>query len=311
MTIRGLAIYALCLAPWAHATNLRSYVASNGSNANPCSRAQPCADFTYAMQQTIAGGEVDALDAGDYPAFTIAKSIAIGGGGNLVTISAGALQAACAFPDNEASGICIDTYGVGSAGVTLRNLSIGVFPACCNVIAITTNHNYGLGLPPSSPQVQIENVQVNGNSSAVVVTWGTVSIRNSNFRNAATGVKALGGSVSMEEVQIRNCAYGVDAENGAQVSIRNSNLNQNWAIGVSVLTSAVVAMDSTSVSNCGNNVAGNNCTGVSNSGGTVELSNVTITGNPVGTSGPMISFVNNRIYNNGTNASTTTSVYQK
>ena len=50
----------------ARAQNLHSWVASNGNNANDCSRASPCASFQGAYSKTNAGGEITCVDSGDF-----------------------------------------------------------------------------------------------------------------------------------------------------------------------------------------------------------------------------------------------------
>jgi hypothetical protein len=57
-----------------------SFVSSKGADAGDCSAAaSPCRTFAYAHGQTSAGGEIKALDAGEYGPFTITKSITVTG----------------------------------------------------------------------------------------------------------------------------------------------------------------------------------------------------------------------------------------
>ena len=75
------AVLALTLPTVALAANSRSWVSSGGSDANPCTRSQPCATLNKAVAETVAGGEVNAVDSGgDYggpTGVTIDKSITI------------------------------------------------------------------------------------------------------------------------------------------------------------------------------------------------------------------------------------------
>src|SRR5580693_3276071 len=70
----------LCTVP-AHAQATRTWVSGVGDDGNPCSRTAPCKTWAGAIGQTAAGGEIDALDPGDFGALTITKSITIDGGG--------------------------------------------------------------------------------------------------------------------------------------------------------------------------------------------------------------------------------------
>src|SRR5438552_14419467 len=72
-------VFLLCLAPAALASNTRSAVSVNGSDANPCTPASPCRSFGAAMAQTNPGGEIIALDTAGYGAFTIDRPITVSG----------------------------------------------------------------------------------------------------------------------------------------------------------------------------------------------------------------------------------------
>src|SRR4029077_2586943 len=95
----ALLAFGLSAVP-AHARG-RTFVSGTGTDSGACTRVAPCRTFTFALTQTAAGGEIDALDPADYGAVTITKAISIQGGGgvagiqtvpgvNGVTINAGA-----------------------------------------------------------------------------------------------------------------------------------------------------------------------------------------------------------------------------
>jgi hypothetical protein len=54
-----------------------TYVATYGSDANPCSLVQPCRSFASAIAQTNDQGEIVVLDSGGYGPVVIAKSVSI------------------------------------------------------------------------------------------------------------------------------------------------------------------------------------------------------------------------------------------
>jgi len=94
----------------APATIQRTFVSTSGSDANPCTRTEPCRNFAAGIAQATAGGEVVALDSGGYGAFTINKPITIAGApGEHVAITAFA-------------GTGIDVNAGASDTVILRNL---------------------------------------------------------------------------------------------------------------------------------------------------------------------------------------------
>jgi hypothetical protein len=102
--------------PAAAQTNLRSWVASTGSDAADCSRATPCRNIggvNGAIGKTVAGGEVNCVDAADYGAgILIQKSITID-----CTNVLGGVQATAAL-----AGVVVQA--TLSDRVTLRGLDI-------------------------------------------------------------------------------------------------------------------------------------------------------------------------------------------
>jgi hypothetical protein len=76
----GLAIAAsifVLTSTGAMATAQRTFVASHGNDANPCSLAQPCRGFGAAIAATAVGGEVVVLDSAGYGAVTITQAVSI------------------------------------------------------------------------------------------------------------------------------------------------------------------------------------------------------------------------------------------
>jgi hypothetical protein len=101
----------LFAATGAAATLQRTFVASTGNDANPCSIAAPCRGFARAITQTSAGGEVIVLDSAGYGAVTIAKSVSI-------IASPGIYAGISVF---SGDGVTVNAPG---ATVVLRGLSI-------------------------------------------------------------------------------------------------------------------------------------------------------------------------------------------
>jgi hypothetical protein len=71
------AILAGGLAGDALAAVQRTFVASTGNDANPCSLAAPCRAFGAAILQTSANGEVIVLDSAGYGPATITQPVSI------------------------------------------------------------------------------------------------------------------------------------------------------------------------------------------------------------------------------------------
>src|ERR1700682_3694634 len=115
--------------PVAFAGNDRSWVASTGSDSNPCTRSQPCATFQGALAKTNAGGEIDVVDPGDY--------------GTIQSFSSG--------------GFTIDGGGMAHISVVGGDWAIVVLNASGPVIVRNLTVNGG-GIWFSGPGFKAENV---------------------------------------------------------------------------------------------------------------------------------------------------------
>jgi hypothetical protein len=272
----------------------RTWVSGTGSDSNPCTRTAPCLTFNAAMTQTEAGGEIDALDAGDFGPLTIGKSLTIdGGGGQVASIST-----------------VIDGYGiVVSAGtsdvVTLRNLRLqgatgtgvageegilfiqgGTLHIEHCIVAGWTGNGISitpLYQPHQGSQVFIEDTvsQDNGLVGLFVLGAGTnvrVSVSNSRF----TG----------------NLKVGVESRNFSRTTIRNSeasgNGNQGFVAQAAAGSVILNLVDSLATNNIG---AGIQAGGVGATSSEVRVANVTLYDNGEGFSiqsdGSIKSFGNN------------------
>ncbi len=67
----------LATSPLASATVQRTFVASGGNDANPCSITLACRTFFTALANTNANGEVIVLDGRGYGSVSIGKSVSI------------------------------------------------------------------------------------------------------------------------------------------------------------------------------------------------------------------------------------------
>jgi hypothetical protein len=122
---------AFALPPSAFALAGRTFVASNGNDANTatnCARTAPCQTFAAAYGVTTIGGEVIALDSAGYGPLTITNSVSIIG-----------IQRAFIKPPPSTTGI---TINAGSSGkVLLDNIEInGAGGASTTGIAVNSGH---------------------------------------------------------------------------------------------------------------------------------------------------------------------------
>ena len=120
LTMLATLLVPVLPAPAQAAPPSRVFVAAQGSDANPCTFAQPCRTFQHAHDTVAANGEIDVLDPAGYGALTITKSISIQGHGFAglaapsgagITINAGSTDSI------NLRGLLIDGVGTGASGI--------------------------------------------------------------------------------------------------------------------------------------------------------------------------------------------------
>src|SRR5262249_23078663 len=98
------------------AAGQRSFVASTGADANPCSLVLPCRSFGAAIAQTTPGGEVIVLDSAGYGAAAISQPVSI-------IAPPGIYAGVSVFAGGPTGGVGI-VVNPGAGKVTLRGLTI-------------------------------------------------------------------------------------------------------------------------------------------------------------------------------------------
>ncbi|MGA2649534.1 MAG: right-handed parallel beta-helix repeat-containing protein [Terracidiphilus sp.] len=243
----------------------RTWVSHTGKDSNACTAVSPCLTFAGAYAKTNAGGEIDALDAGDFGPLDITKAITVDGGSN---------QLATIYEQPSV------WYGINvNAGpsdiVTLRNLSIhGIYPTQ------TTTGTAGISVG-SAQTVHIEHCVVTAFLTGIsVISSSAVSIYvdDTIARDSSTNIELSGNiiaSISNSNFSGGLTAWGVDIEgSNAQVTISNTVANGN-SEGL-IITNASAPVSTVYIAN---SVFSNNAdAGVfaSGAGVAVTLSNVSL-----------------------------------
>jgi hypothetical protein len=214
-----IARYALllalsCVATGAAATAQRTFVASNGSDANPCSLAAPCRSFGAAIVQTSSGGEVIVLDSAGYGPVTISQAVSI-------IAPAGVYAGVSVF---GGAGI---TVNAGAGIVTLRGLTI-------NSLGGDVGIDY-----QSGARLYIDNAIVTGFSLSVTSAGvqasltgsGYLSVRNSALRDNSRGLYGRSSSgtltVDVEGSTFERNDTGIWLHDGTAGVIRNSTVTDS------------------------------------------------------------------------------------
>jgi hypothetical protein len=280
----------------AHA-QARSWVSGTGNDSNPCTRALPCKTFAGALAKTAAGGEIFALDGGEYDGLLIDRAITIDGGSQNASV-----------------------HSTSSDAIT-----VSVNPG--DVVIIRNLHVRGLGTPLATGIVfdlgallSIENCTISGASTAGIAAQtapggasATLNVFNTTITDAGVGIslRPLSGSIfgqadhltiQREAAASGSGGTGIQAIGPVVFTVTNSNILNAQVAGIAAAAGAVVNVDSSSVSS--NNtafVANGGIIRVSRSSIYDNINNFSITsGGVTATSGDNVGAINGATMPNGT-----------
>ena len=157
-------------------SQIRTFVASTGSDANPCTRTAPCRTFGAALAQTASGGEIVALDSGGYGAVTITQSVTI--------VAAPGVQASI----SPSSGNAITVNAGSGDTIVLRNLNLNGLGAThgvhyqaagsLHIVDLTINGftTHGIFVDVSSlAKLHVANTVLRANGGAGIALTSTLS----------------------------------------------------------------------------------------------------------------------------------------
>jgi hypothetical protein len=198
------ALFLVC-ASQAGAQASRTWVSGLGDDLNPCARTLPCMTFSAALAETEAGGQISAIDPGDFGPVTITKAVTI----DVSNVKGSVLN-------TSSSAIVVDA-GAGD-DIVLRGLDING------------------GDAPGAPACRY-----GGDSGVRVVSARSVRIEDSRIGRQQKAIEVVptnAASVFVNRVEIAdNCTNGIIAAptgtGTAAVTIRNSTIsNSGTALSV-------------------------------------------------------------------------------
>ncbi len=213
-----------CLTPAGVIVAVRTWVSGVGDDRNTCGRVDPCLTLAAALSKTIAGGEIDVLDPGDFGPAIITSGITIDGrGGGRAALSG--------------SGTSSIVVNAGPSDVViLRNLSFND-PTSSVVPGIN-----GISFL-SGQALHVENSIVSGFSGNGIdfepANGGSLFLKNVITRgNGKAGVYVAGGlapanATIAKSRSIKN-AVGFQIAGNAKMSLYRSTASQNSDAGLLV-----------------------------------------------------------------------------
>jgi hypothetical protein len=248
----------------------RVFVASYGSDSNPCTFGSPCKTFSQAVSVVAAGGEVTAIDSAGFGPVTITQSVTItspngveagivaASGGNAVTINA--ISAATI----TLRGLTLEGSGVDDHGIYLTSAGGGALNIIDTVVKDFTNS--GIAIQPAGGQINVfisnsyslnngqDGIKIaatgggGGTGVSYEIDHSTVSGNSANGFDfeEASGNFVTGGLT--ESVAGLNSNVGIYlSETGAQ--IYNCKIIQNGSFGLSVNNNGIATLSGTSFVN--------------------------------------------------------------
>jgi hypothetical protein len=210
----------------AQAQRDRVFVASYGSDSNPCTFGSPCKTFQNAHNVVAAGGEITAIDSAGFGPININKAITI--------TSPNGVEAGIAA---AAGGFAIEIQAEANDTVVLRGLTLegagsgdtGIYflsGARLEVVNCTIRNYTGSG------------IYIQASGAKTLLISNTFVSDNSNTGGSGVVLDAISGTsitAALDHVTANNNYYGVGifALNGpVEASITNSQIDNNASAGV-------------------------------------------------------------------------------
>src|SRR5262245_41971663 len=204
-------VFTLTLASLAEASQ-QTFVSTSGNDASAtCDRANPCRTFQAAVWHTENGGEVIALDSGEYGRIDSDRPVSV--------IAAPGVHAQI----TATSGDAITFYKFASSiegSIVLRGLTIVGHGAGRN--GITSDLVRAL---------YVENCVIDGFSGGAInsieskIFVKDTIVRN-NGQSSFAGIFINGGIVSIDHCSVENNGYGIVVDAG-RITIRDSVVSGN------------------------------------------------------------------------------------
>jgi hypothetical protein len=230
----------------AQAQRARVFVASYGSDSNPCTFGSPCKTFQHAVDVVASGGEVSAIDSAGFGPVSISKSVTI-------TSPAG-VEAGIAAASNDSNGITINApgapiflHGLTLEGGGLSDTGSGIKATAfasleisdCIVRDYAPNAGSGILIESTSAAtIAISNTYVAGDFYGIYVT-GTgplaVALDHITATENTSGITLVAGSgglyatIANSDVS-HSSGAGIDVESNTTqtyATLTNVNLTDN------------------------------------------------------------------------------------
>jgi hypothetical protein len=188
------AIVCLALAGISEASVPRAFVSTGGSDANPCSAAQPCRSFNQALTVVEPGGEIVVQNSGGYSTgFTITQSVTIDAAGfnaSVISTSTTDLCTINAGPSDRVvlRGISFHGANIGASAINATRVG-SLYVEHCSIAEFVSGD--GVFMPGGDLWVTGLDVRKCANGLELVTTGATAAnlvAQDSRFTECGDGV---------------------------------------------------------------------------------------------------------------------------
>jgi hypothetical protein len=163
----------------------RAFVASDGSDANPCTLNSPCRNFQAAHNAVDVGGEVVALDSAGFGSLTITKSVTItsspGAYAGIAVGSGEAVSIATAGVNVVLRGLHLSNTGPGIGGGTTGGVHMSAGNSLAVENCVLSRFNFGVRVDTDA-RVKIVDTLFRASGSGFFLSSGaTAEVSGSKF----------------------------------------------------------------------------------------------------------------------------------
>ena len=294
INVFALLILSLAVTAVAEALPLRTFVSSTGINTNACSQAQPCRTFAGALTKTEPGGEITALDSGEYGVVAITKGITLQAVPGVYAVLTPAVdKVAVAIRVGQADDVVLRGLTIAGGKQARRGVLVNTVNSLhienCVIHGFTSGGIAFLN-DSAANRLFVKDTIIRGNGGPSlhfqpVAGKLLVTIDNSRLEDSGVGLLSIGGGtvIAMRDTIVAgNRSSGLAIEGDSELNIDNCMVSNNGTIGVDVRNGALARVSNSTVTN-------NVVAGLSNNGfapGTLETrGNNTVRGNDKDISG--------------------------
>lgn len=296
----GLAALVLTLAVCASAQNT-VYVAFNGLDTNPCTRAAQCKTITHALTVVPAGGVVDITASGSYDTFTINKAVSVEADlGVDATITVPAAGTGVSIDGGASDTVIVKRLSLWGSGANAIGIQVNSGATAVLEDCVSRNLHFGASLNSTTTAIKVTGGVYEGSDTSLILRAGANKVVIDGVKIYGTSsnaaVDAVGDDIAVTHSLLSGSGTtgfnpGVWIKGGATVTLEYdviSGYGPGVQVGGGLAGNAVVFLSNNTITNNSTGVTVSTTTGETGTGFTRHDN--TIAGNGTNVSGPLTGF---------------------